>query len=50
VLRWLNWHGFEVFRGDQSSWRLRRCCRAGAMTREAEPYCPAGTGRLVIAA
>jgi hypothetical protein len=49
VLRWLNWHGFEVYRGDVSSWRLRRC-RAEVMKREAEPYCPAGAGRLIIAA
>ena len=50
VLRWLNWHGFEVYRGDGSSWRLRRWRAAGAMTTEAEPYCPAGTGRLLMAA
>jgi hypothetical protein len=50
VLRWLNWQGFEVFRGDGSSWRLRRSCPAGMMTCEAEPYCPAGARRLIIAA
>jgi hypothetical protein len=50
VLRWLNWHGFEVFRGDGSSWRLRRWCPPGMMTREAEPYCPAGARRLILAA
>jgi hypothetical protein len=50
VLRWLNWHGFEVFRGDHSSWWLRRWCGPGVTTREPEPYCPAGAGRLIIAA
>jgi hypothetical protein len=50
VLRWLNWHGFEVFRGDGSSWRLRRWCPPGMMTCEAEPYCPAGARRLIMAA
>jgi hypothetical protein len=50
VLRWLNWHGFEVFRSDSSSWWLRRFCRAGLMMREAEPYCPAGAARLIIPA
>ena len=50
VLRWLNWHGFAVFHNDNSEWRLRRLCRSGVMTREAEPHCPAGAGRLIIAA
>ena len=50
VLRWLNWQGFEISRDDGSSWRLRRCSRPGLMTRDAEPYCPAGAGRLIMAA
>lgn len=50
VLRWLNWHGFEIFRGDGSSWRLRRSCPPGMTTREAEPHCPAGARRLIMAA
>ena len=50
MLRWLNWHGFEVSRGDDTSWRLRRWCRAGVVTGEAEPRCPAGAARLIIAA
>ena len=50
VLRWLNWHGFEVSRGDGSAWRLRRWCGPGAVTRDAEPHCPAGAARLIIAA
>ena len=49
VLRWLNWHGFEVVRGDHSAWWLRRRA-TGSRARGAEPYCPAGAGRLVIAA
>jgi hypothetical protein len=49
VLRWLNWHGFEVVRTDRSAWWLRRCAPR-TTTREAEPYCPAGAGRLIIAA
>ncbi len=50
VLRWLTWQGFEVFRGDGSSWRLRRRSRPGAVTRDAEPHCPAGAARLIVAA
>ena len=50
VLRWLNWHGFQVFRDDNSSWWLRRQCGPGMMAREAEPHCPAGAARLIIAA
>ena len=50
VLTWLTWHGFEVCRSEQSSWRLRRWSRPGVTTREPEPYCPAGAGRLIIAA
>jgi hypothetical protein len=50
VLRWLNWHGFEILRADGTSWRLRRSSRPGVMTGEAEPYCPAGARRLIIAA
>ncbi len=50
VLRWLNWHGFQVFCGDGSAMRLRRRCPPGAMTSEAEPYCPAGTRRLIMPA
>jgi hypothetical protein len=50
VLRWLNWHGFEVSRGDGSSWRLRRWRAPGAVARDAKPYCPAGTVRLIVAA
>jgi hypothetical protein len=48
VLRWLNWHGFEILRGDASSWRLRRWSPHGVMTCE-EPHCPAGAGRLIMA-
>jgi hypothetical protein len=50
VLRWLNWQGFEVYHNDNSELRLRRWRRSGAMTREAEPHCPAGAGRLIVAA
>jgi hypothetical protein len=50
VLRWLNWHGFQIFRDDNSSWWLRRQSGPGAMGREPEPYCPAGAARLIIAA
>jgi hypothetical protein len=49
VLRWLNWHGFD-FRGDGSSWRLRRWSPPGVMICEAEPCCLAGAGRLIMAA
>ena len=50
VLRWLTWHGFEISRDDGASWRLRRSSRPRRLAREAEPYCPAGAGRLIIAA
>jgi hypothetical protein len=50
VLRWLNWHGFEIFRSENSEWWLRRWCAPGVTTQEAEPYCPAGAGRLIIPA
>jgi hypothetical protein len=50
VLHWLNWHGFEVSRGDDTSWRLRRWCGPGSVTRDAEPRCPAGAARLIVAA
>jgi hypothetical protein len=50
VLHWLDWHGFEVSRDEGSSWRLRRSRRPGLMNRDPEPYCPAGAGRLIIAA
>jgi hypothetical protein len=50
VLRWLTWQGFEIFRGDGSAWRLRRRSRPGATAGGAEPYCPAGAARLIMAA
>jgi hypothetical protein len=50
TLQWLNWQGFEVSHGDGSSWRLRRSRRLGVVTREAEPRCPAGAARLIVAA
>jgi hypothetical protein len=50
VLRWLNWNGFEVSHGDHASWRLRRWSKPGLLRREPEPRCPAGAGRVIIAA
>ena len=48
VLRWLTWNGFEVSNDDQAAWKLRRRSRPG--TTKLEPRCPAGAGRLIVAA
>ena len=53
LIRWLNWHGFEIVSGDQSTYRMRRSRPPGPRFDHStgvpipEPICPPGAERLI---